>query len=313
GAAGGGGILKTVEAVRDSSEEELLIETEKRLESFIRNGCATVEIKSGYGLDTENELKMLRVVGRLRENSGIEIVPTFLAHVIPREYGERRGEYIGIITRETLPEISRLGLAEFCDVFLDRAAFSYEEAKTILSRARDLGFKLKIHANQFENNRGGLLAVELECASAGHLNHTSEEEIKALAEKGVSAVLFPGCFVSKGDSGAPPVRKLLETGVNLAVSTDYNPGSSTTRNVALMGTLAMSLWGMTYKEVFRAITAGAARALQRSEVTGRLEAGYRADIAIFDCGGIEEVFYDYGTFFCAMLIAGSRIFKFFDQ
>lgn len=312
-ASQGGGILKTVEAVRNSSEEALFIEAEKRLAGFIVNGCATVEIKSGYGLDTENEVKMLRVIKRLKKSSGIEIIPTFLAHTIPREYMEKRGEYVEIITGETLPEISRLRLAEFCDIFLDGTAFSSKEAVTILSRARDLGFKLKIHANQFENNRGGLLAAELGCASAGHLNHTTDGEIVALADKGVSAVLFPGCFISKGDSGQPPVRKLREAGVNLALSTDYNPGSSTTRNIALMGTLAMSLWGMTYYEVFHALTAGAARALLRSDVTGRLEAGFRADIAFFDCGGIEDIFYDYGTNFCRMLAAGGHIFKFFDQ
>lgn len=292
----GGGILATVRGTREATRAELINRAHPHLARMLRFGVTTAEVKSGYGLDCENEIKMLEAIRELDGEQPIALMPTFLgAHTFPAEMREDRGRYVKLLIEEMLPEVAVNKLARFCDVFIEEGAFTVEEARLILTRARDHGLELKVHADQLSPGGGAELAAELGAVSADHLEHISEAGIRVLAEAGVAAVLLPGAafFINLNDD--PPARALLEAGVQVAVATDFNPGSCMTENLPLIGTMACVRYQLNPAEVFRAVTLGGAAALGQEKRLGRLAPGYGADIVIFDMDDYRHLFYHFGV------------------
>ena len=259
----GGGILSTVRATRKASGEELFEKSRAFLDEMLAQGVTTAELKSGYGLDKETELKQLRVIKRLNEAHPMDAVATYLgAHAIPEEYALRSGEYIDFIISDMLPEIKRQSLAEFCDVFLETGVFGVEESRRLLTAAREMGFGLKIHADEIDELGGSLLAGELGAVSAEHLIATGERGMEALAHGGVTAVLLPctSLYLNKSFARA---RDMIARGIPVAVATDFNPGSCPSLNIGLCMTMAYLKYRMTSEEILSAVTINAACAVNR--------------------------------------------------
>lgn len=278
----GGGILSTVAATRRASVEDLYAQTAKRLKEAMSCGTTTIEIKTGYGLDLETELKMLEVISRLKKHFQMNIVATFLgAHVVPKEYGGRRQEYVEKILKEILPAVAKTEWVKFCDVFVEEGAFTAEEARAILEEASLLGLKPKLHADQFNNGKGAQLAAQCQAVSADHLEKISARGIAALKKSGTVAVLLPGASFFVGVKPAP-ARKLLDAGVCVALATDYNPGTNPCLNLMLTATVGMGLFKMTTDEVWKAITLNAAKGLDLEETVGSLRKGKQADLVLWD-------------------------------
>jgi imidazolonepropionase len=289
----GGGIWSTVEKTRAASEHDLLVEAKKRAEWFLRCGTTTIEAKSGYGLRLDDELKILRVMRSLNEQSPLQIVPTFLgAHAVPRETDA--DEYIELVIDQMLPRIAREELADFCDVFCERGYFDVEQSKGILMAARKLGLKLRIHADQLSNLGGAKLAAELEATTADHLEKTDEQGIAAMKSAGVQPVLLPGSVYALGSSGYPRAREMIEAGLAVVLATDFNPGSSPTASMAMILSLACTQMKMSPPEAVTAATINAAHSLNRGDQIGSLERGKLADFSIFDCEDYRELAYWFG-------------------
>jgi imidazolonepropionase len=294
-AAKGGGINATVRRVRESSKEELKELTRNRLRRLLRYGVATVEVKSGYGLTTADEVKCLEVIADLNSEGPWELVATFLgAHSIPAEYADRRDVYVRIVTDEMLPEIARCRLAHFCDVFCDVGAFSIEETERILRTARGLGFNLKLHADELSARGGAELAARMGAASADHLLCITETGIDALAESHTVATLLPGTAFFLGLPYAP-ARKLIERGVRVALASDCNPGTCPTENVPLVGAMACTQMKMLPSESLAALTVNAAAALGCSGRLGTIDAGKQADLVICNVPDYRQLFYHFGV------------------
>jgi imidazolonepropionase len=285
-----GGILYTVEQTRKSSMEELIKKGLKDLDIMLQHGTTTVEIKSGYGLDEKNELKILQVIRELQKYHPITIIPTFLAHTIPKEYQENRKEYVELV-QKMIPKVT--SLANYCDVFCDKLGFTYKESKKILEEAKKHGMKLKIHAEQTSHNKGSKLAAELGAVSADHLDYITEHEMDMLREADVTAVLLPGVTYHltemipghKNMKKFLPkkVRTMLEKGIRIAIATDYNPGSCRTQSMKAVMEAAARLYRMNYKEIIDAATINAAYALNLEKETGSIRIGKKADMVIHDC------------------------------
>ncbi len=289
----GSGIMATVNLTREASEDFLVNYAERWLNIMIENGTTTIEIKSGYGLDFQNEIKILRVVKRLKETGVLDIAITFLgAHAIPAEYKNNREGYIELIIEKMLPYIKRENLAEFCDVFCDEGYFSIEESKRILKKAKEYGFKLKMHADELAYTGGAELAAELEAVSAEHLLYISEEGISRLAEEKVAAVLLPATsFFLK--SQAPPVKKMKEKGVILALGTDFNPGTAFCPSMIIIIGLACYYYGMCIEEAINAATINSAYSIGLINKLGSIEVGKQADILIFDVPDYSYLAYQF--------------------
>ncbi|MGB9861727.1 MAG: imidazolonepropionase, partial [Candidatus Bipolaricaulaceae bacterium] len=285
----GGGILTTVSATRSASEEELVRLAKPRLMAMLAQGVTTVEIKSGYGLTLQDELKMLRAIRRLGEELPLTLVPTFLgAHAFPPELP--REKYIQILVEEMIPKVAASGLAKFCDVFCDRGFYTVEEARRILVAARNFGLGIKIHADELSQAGGAELAGELSAVSAEHLLHVSAAGIRALARAGTVAVLLPGtAFVL--DEPYPPARKLIEAGVPVALGTDFNPGSCPLASLPFVLSLAVLKLKMSPEEVLTAATLNAAAALGLAQELGTLEPGKRADLVVWKAETFAEIPY----------------------
>jgi imidazolonepropionase len=293
--AAGGGILSTVEATRAASEEELYQKSFAFLDELLAQGVTAVEIKSGYGLDTQNELKQLRVVRKLQETHRVDVIPTFLgAHAVPREYTGRTDEYVKLVCCETIPAVAYDGLAEYCDVFCEKGVFDAEQSRTVLMYAMHYGMKAKIHADEIEEIGGSLLAGELRAASAEHLAVTGEKGMGALAQGGTVAVLLPGTslYLNKGYADA---RGMIAHGVPVAVATDFNPGSCPSLNIGLCMTLAYLKYRMTPEEILTAVTLNAACAVGRGEICGTVEPGKRGALVIWDAPDVETLCYRFGS------------------
>lgn len=305
----GGGINASVRDLRTRSEEELLQLTRPRLRRMMDHGTTTVEVKSGYGLTLQDELKMLRTIRALAGEDLIDLVPTFLgAHSVPPEYRERRGEYVELVIREMIPAVAESQLAIFCDVFMEPGVFTPEETRQILEAAIAHGLVPRIHADEFESSGGAELACEFGAASADHLGAVSDGGIAALAESETVATLLPGTLLFLGKEGYPPARALIDRGVAVALATDFNPGSSPTFNLQVVMSLACSRLGMSPAEAFVAATANGAAALRLSDGRGTLEVGAPADIAAFGVSDYRLVPYLYGTNHCiAVWKRGRRI------
>jgi len=292
----GGGIRTTVRRTRAASEEELLAIARRRLHWFLEQGTTMIEVKSGYGLSREEELKILRVIRRLRQEGPVEIVPTLLAaHVVPEEYAADRSAYIRMIVEELLPEVAREGLAEYHDVFCDAGAFTVEEARLLMEAARAHGLKLRLHAEQLTRSGAARLAAEFRARTADHLEKIADEDIAALAEAGVMAVLLPGACFHLGRCDYPPARKLIEAGVPVVLATDFNPGTSPTPSMPMILALACTQMQMTPAEAIAAATINAAYSLDRGHQVGSLEVGKRADLVLFEASDYRQIPYFFGT------------------
>jgi imidazolonepropionase len=299
----GGGIHASVRDLRARTEDDLLALALPRLRRLAAYGTTTVELKSGYGLTVDDELKSLRVIRRLQRQLPLRIVPTFLgAHEIPLEYRTKprsRDEYVALIVDEMLPRVAREGLAVFADIFCEPGVYTLEESRIVLGAARRAGLKLKLHADELEPGGAAELAAELGATSADHLAAVSDAGISALANADTVATLLPGTMLFLGKSRQAPARTLIEAGAAIALATDFNPGTSPTVNFPLMLTLAVSQLKLSVAEAILAATVNGAAALGLATDFGQLAAGMSADIVQFDIGDIRELPYWYGDERCA--------------
>jgi len=291
----GGGILYTVEATRRASVPELLELATHRLDRFLRWGVTTLEAKSGYGLDTDSECRILEVARQLDGRHPVSLVSTFLgAHAVPREHKGCREAYVATVIDEMIPRVASEGLAEFCDVFCEAGAFTVEESRRILEAGLARGLKPKIHAEQLTRQGGTALAAELKAVSADHLDLCVPEDARALAVSGAVPVLLPGATFFVGHKTFPSGRMFRDAGCEVALSTDYNPGSSHTWNLWLMGTMASVYMGMSPAESLRGMTRSAAKAVGREERIGRISPGFQADFVVLQALRWEEILYQFG-------------------
>ncbi len=293
----GGGINASVKDLRTRSEDELVELTRPRVREMLRHGTTTAEVKSGYGLRTEDELKMLRVVQRLEAEGPIDLVPTFLgAHELPPEYrGGRRGEYVELLVREMIPAVAAEGLARFCDVFMEPGVFTAAETRRILEAGMDHGLVPKLHADELEPSGGAELAVEVGAASADHLGAVTDAGVRALARSATVATLLPGTLFFLGKTHYAPGRRLLDSGATVALATDFNPGSSPSPNLALVMTMACSQMGFEPLEALVAATAAGARALRLEDGRGTVAPGVPADLVLWATADHREIAYRYGV------------------
>lgn len=302
-AALGGGIHSSVRDLRARSEDELFALAVPRLARLAAHGTTTVELKSGYGLSLDDELKSLRVIQRLQQHLALRIVPTFLgAHEIPLEYRAKprtRDEYIALIVDEMLPRVAREKLADFADIFCEPGVYTLDESRRILGAARTHGLALKLHADELEPSGAAELAAELGATSADHLAAISAPGIRALAASQTVATLLPGTMLFLGKTRQAPARALIEAGAAVALATDFNPGTSPTVNFPLMLTLAVSQLHLSVSESVLAATVNGAAALGLARETGQLAPGFSADLALFDIADIRELPYWYGDHRCS--------------
>ncbi len=299
-ARAGGGIVSTMRATREADDEALYAAAVPRLGNLIDEGVTTVEVKSGYGLDTDTELKQLRVARRLGGAQPVDVRTTFLgAHALPPEYAGRQGAYIDLVVEEMLPAVAESGLADAVDAFCEGIGFTPEETDRVFSAARSHGLPVKLHADQLSDLGGAALAARYDALSADHLEYTSEEGIAALAAAGTVAVLLPGAFYTLRETRPPPVDAMRNAGAGIAIATDFNPGSSPALSLLLMLNMACTLFRLTPEEALAGVTREAARALGLGEDRGTLEVGKRADLALWDIGQPAELAYWFGVNPCA--------------
>ncbi|MGA2809068.1 MAG: imidazolonepropionase [Terracidiphilus sp.] len=291
-AASGGGILRTVGLTRAADEDDLLAVARKHRDWMLRAGTTTIEAKSGYGLDGETELKMLRVLARLDEEGPARIVSTLLAaHTMPPEFAGRREEYVRWIADELIPEVAAARLARFCDAFCDDHAFTEEETRTVLTAARRNGMRLRVHAEQFRPGTGAALAAELGAATADHLETATAETLQRLRTAGVQPVLLPGSVFALGRRNYPAARTMVEMGLALVLATDFNPGSSPIASMPFVMSLACLEMGLSPAEALTAGTINAAWSLDMGNLVGSLETGKQADFLIHEGDDYRELAY----------------------
>ena len=303
--AAGGGIMSTVRATRAAGDQELLSQSAARLARMRAQGTATVEVKSGYGLDVEAELRMLRLVPELARLSGLRLVPTFLgAHAVPAEYGGRADRYVDLVVDEMLPRV--VGLAEYCDVFCDEGAFTLAQAERILRRARALGLGLKVHADEFASLGAAELALELGATSADHLMVTPAATRARLACSNTAAVLLPATSFGLKSSRYADGRAWVDAGAVVALATDCNPGTAPLESMPFAIALACRMMGLTPAEAVTAATLNAAYAVGRAGQVGSLEPGKAADIVILDADDYRELAYRFGGNLVHRVIVGGR-------
>ncbi|HEX4205146.1 MAG TPA: imidazolonepropionase [Ktedonobacteraceae bacterium] len=298
---GGSGILATVQATRNASAETLTALAVARLASMRKHGTTTVEVKTGYGLDPITEEMCLRIISGLNAyeestpplHEKMRVVPTFLgAHTVPPEYRDRREQYVALIVNEMLPSFT--ALTRFCDVFCEGGAFTLEECRSILTRAKELGYLLKVHADQLSPSGGASLAAELGATSADHLDFASDADLDAMRDAGVVATLLPGCSYTLR-TPYPSARRLLDRGLHVALATDFNPGTSYCENMQMILGLAMSSMHMTLEEALTATTINGARALGLQDQIGSIEPGKQCELAFWSISDYQEIGYHFGT------------------
>lgn len=304
----GGGILSTVKATRKASKSELLKNSFKHLKDFLNYGVTTVEIKSGYGLDMENELKILDVALEARKKQPVRIVTTFLgAHAIAPEYNGKARKYLKYMMQDVLPRAK--GRADFVDIFCEKGAFSLRQSKKYLKYAKAVGFKLKIHGEQLHRLGACKMAAKLGAVSCDHCDHISKGDAKVLAKFGTVAVLLPIVPLYLRESDYADGREIIDLGCAVAVSTDFNPGSSPSKNIFLAMNLACLVMGLTPEEVLSAVTINAAAALDLSSEVGSLEKGKKADIVVMDTKDYQEILYWVGENLVEMVVVGGKVVK----
>jgi imidazolonepropionase len=294
--ARGGGIQSTVNRTRAASLDDLVVRGKKYAAWFLRGGTTTVEAKSGYGLSLEDELKLLRAINKLDQETPLRYVPTFLgAHTVPVEYKSRREAYVALVIDEMLPQVANEKLAEYCDVFCEDKVFTLDESWKILTSARCHGLGLRLHADQLSLGGGAKLAAELGTVTADHLEHTDTAGIAALKSAGVQPVLLPASVYALGSTHYPAAREMIDAGLAVVLATDFNPGSSPTPSITMVLSLASTHMKMTAAEGITAATINAAYSLGRGDRLGSIEPGKIADLVIHDCDDYRELAYFFGT------------------
>jgi len=307
----GGGILNSVKKLRAATKDALQQRARAALEAFVSHGTTTIEAKSGYGLDAASELNILTLQKEIREQQPIDIVSTFLgAHVVPEEFrGKADGAelYTTIVMEKMLPEVAAQDLAEFCDVFCDRGAFTRQQAKRILTEGKRHGLLPRLHAEQLSRTRATQLGVELGAASCDHLEQINSSDITALAGSQTAATLLPGCDFHLGLKNYAPARKLIDAGAIVALATDYNPGTSPTVSMPMILSLACTQLRMTPAEAIAAATINGAYALRREKNVGSIEVDKQADLTVFEVEDYREIPYYFGENRCWMTLKRGEI------
>jgi imidazolonepropionase len=307
-AARGGGILSTVAATRAVDAPALTASVRSRLDDMLALGTTVVEAKSGYGLDPATERKQLEALREASRDHPVEVVATFLgAHTVPAEHRGSREAYLRSLVDEMIPEVAGAGLAEYADAFVDRHAFTLDEARRVLEAARRHGLGVRLHADQLADDGAAKLAAELGAASADHLEYVSEDGIAALARAGSCGVLLPTAAFFLRSERRPPGRRLVEGGVAVALATDFNPGTSPTQNMGAALWCACLLAGLSVDEAITAATLNAAHALGRADRMGSIEVGKRADLVVHAIPNRYHLVYRFGTSFVRTVIAQGRV------
>jgi imidazolonepropionase len=304
----GGGILSTVKATRDATVLELLESAKAKAKIMLENGITTLEIKSGYGLDLETELKMLKVAKILNKEIPTSIISTFLgAHAIPLEYKDDSDSYIDYIIAEMLPLIAEKQLAIFVDAFCENIAFSTEQVERLFIAAKKLGFKIKLHAEQLSDQKGAVMAAKLGASSVDHLEYLAENDCEKLANDKTVAVLLPGAFYFLKEKQLPPIAALKDNNVPIAISTDSNPGSSPFLSLPLMMNMACVFFRLTIAEVFRGVTINAAKALDIDKEVGSIEVGKKADLVLWSTDNLNDIIYNPNINYCDKIIKNGSV------
>ncbi len=307
----GGGILNSVRKLRAATAEELKNRARGFLGQFAENGTTTIEAKSGYGLDVTSELRILSLHKELNAEQPLEIVSTFLgAHVVPEEFRGKSGgtrQYLQLLTEELIPEVAENELAEFCDVFCERGAFSVADSRRVLAAGKARGLVARVHAEQLSHSGATRMGMEMNAASCDHLEYLQAADIRALGKSRTVATLLPGCDFHLGLDRYAPARELIDAGAIVALATDFNPGTSPTLNMAMILSLACSLLRMTPAEAIAAATINAAYSLGREKRIGSIEVGKQADLAVFEVADYREIPYYFGVNTCWMTMKRGEI------
>jgi imidazolonepropionase len=302
-ARAGGGIQSTVKATRDANQEDLLSSAKKRLTPLLNEGVTTLEIKSGYGLDSETEIKMLRVAKQLEIDCSIRIQKTFLgAHALPAEYKNRSDDYIDLVCNRMLPEAHAAGLVDAVDVFIETIAFTVAQAERVFACAESLGLPVKAHVEQLSNMGGAVMAAKRQALSVDHIEYLAEEDVPAIAQNNTVAVLLPGAFYVLRETKMPPIGALRAKGVLMAIATDANPGSSPVHSLLLIMNMACTLFRLTPAEALRGVTINAAKALGLDNELGSLSVGKQADLVLWDTNKPSMLSYQIGLNPCAAIM-----------
>ena len=288
----GGGIVSSVEGVRNASEDELIDKVSQRMDRFIAGGTTTIEAKSGYGLDTESELKSLSVIHKVHKSHALDLIPTFMGgHAFPQEFADDHDGYVNLICNEMIPAVAAQGIAVFNDVFCEEGYFTVAQSKRILETGKKYGLKPRLHADEFVDSGAAELAGEVGAISADHLMAVSVDGINALVENNVIATLLPGTTFFLGKSTYAPARELINSGITLSLATDFNPGSCYIQSMPFIMTLACMHLGMTVEESFQAVTYYGAKALELEDKIGSIEVGKSADLIIWGISSLLDIPY----------------------
>ncbi|WP_199610668.1 imidazolonepropionase [Flocculibacter collagenilyticus] len=305
----GGGILSTVKATREASAEALFVAANKHVNALMAEGVTTVEVKSGYGLDTANEIKMLEVAQLLNQHHVVDVQSTFLgAHALPAEYKDDADGYIDVVCNEMLPQVAERGLAVAVDVFCEGIGFSYQQTERVLTKAKELGLKVKLHAEQLSDLGGAGLVADLNGLSADHIEYISEASIEKMAKSGTVAVVLPGAFYTLRETKLPPFDLFRKHQLDIAVASDFNPGSSPICSLQLMMNMACTLFRLTPSEALAGVTRNAAKALGLDD-RGTLEVGKRADFALWDIAQPAQLAYQFGCNPLQQLVIAGNVVK----
>ena len=288
----GGGIVSSVEGVRNASEDELIDKVSQRMDRFITGGTTTIEAKSGYGLDTESELKSLSVINKVHKSHALDLIPTFMGgHAFPQEFADDHDGYVNLICNEMIPAVAAQGIAVFNDVFCEEGYFTVAQSKRILETGKKYGLKPRLHADEFVDSGAAELAGEVGAISADHLMAVSVDGINALVENNVIATLLPGTTFFLGKSTYAPARELINSGITLSLATDFNPGSCYIQSMPFIMTLACMHLGMTVEESFQAVTYYSAKALELEDKIGSIEVGKSADLIVWGISSLLDIPY----------------------
>ncbi len=306
-AARGGGINASINGVRNASKDELIERVSRRMDRFLKLGTTTVECKSGYGLNTESELKSLQVIHEVNESHEIDIIPTFLgAHAFPPEFADEHESYVDLLCTEMIPAVAEQGIAVFCDVFCENGYFNVDQSRRVLNTAKENGLIPRLHADEFEDSGAAELAAEVGAVSADHLMAVSDNGIDQMAANNVTATMLPGTTFFLGKDTYAPARQLLDKGIDLALATDFNPGSCQIQSMPFIISLACIHLGMTVEEAFASATYYSAKALNLEGEVGSLTIGRKADLIVWDVEHLMELPYNVTDLAIKMVIKNGK-------